>query len=295
MTIEDLEFYQTHQNDYLVGSNQFKCPLCQKIFSIKGFKQHIRKEHYNKSNAIKNSGGYNGHYLDAEFKQKCSQATKKNNRIRSIRRFGEYKTFTVTCDNPKCGKQFVVYEQEKRFLAKKHYCSLKCSHSRTSSFTLKTRQKLSTTMKNIANYLRENNPDEFQRRFGPKENNRRFTSKNERKIRDFIKSKFPEDNWTFGGHIVIDGLGITRDLYSNKLKICFEYDGVWHFKDIHGQLESKQKKDYALEKWCKINGYRLIRISESWFTEELKSNVNEVVSIIYNTTDQILKFGKEYN
>ena len=93
----------------------------------------------------------------------------------------------------------------------------------------------------------------------------------------------------------IDGLGITRDLYSNKLKICFEYDGVWHFKDIHGQLESKQKKDYALEKWCKINGYRLIRISESWFTEELKSNINEVVSIIYNTTDQVLKFGKEYN
>ena len=62
MTKEELEFYHTHQNDYYVGNNQFKCPICGKILSIKGFKQHIRKEHFNKSNGIKNSGGFNGHY-----------------------------------------------------------------------------------------------------------------------------------------------------------------------------------------------------------------------------------------
>ena len=110
-----------------------------------------------------------------------------------------------------------------------------------------------------------------------------------------MMQKFPSDGWTFGGHIVIDGLGISRDLYSNKLKICFEYDGIWHFKDIHGQLELKQKKDMALEKWCKVNGYRLIRLTESWFIEELHKDVNSIIPLIYETTDPIIKLGKEYS
>ena len=67
MTLEELEFYQSHQTDYLIGANQFECPICHRILTIKGFKQHIRKEHYNKSNSIKNSGGYNGHYSDFDY------------------------------------------------------------------------------------------------------------------------------------------------------------------------------------------------------------------------------------
>ena len=74
-------------------------------------------------------------------------------------------------------------------------------------------------------------------------NNRHFTSKNEVLIRDYFINNFPEDEWTFGGSIRMNEHQMSRDLYSNKLKICFEYDGIWHFKDIHGQLEQKQLKD----------------------------------------------------
>lgn len=56
-----------------------------------------------------------------------------------------------------------------------------------------------------------------------------------------------------------------------------------------------RKKDLALEKWCKENKYRLIRVSESWFIKELHEDINAVVSLIYKTSDQILKFGKEYH
>lgn len=290
MTLQELEFYQAHQNDYLIGLNQFKCPICGKIFSIKGFKQHIRKEHYNKSNSIKNSGGYNGHYLDVGFKQKISKATSESNKKRSIAKFGEYKNFEVKCANPLCDNHFIVCVREKMFQSKKFYCSTKCAHQRNVS----TKQKISKTLKNRAKYLKENDPVEFARCFGYKSNNRRFTSQNERLIRDFIIQNFPLDGWTFGGCLKMNGLGISRDLYSDKLKICVEYDGIWHFKDIHGQLATKQKKDNALEKWCKFNNYRLIRISESWFIEEHHKNIDDVIHLIYNTTEQILKVGKEY-
>ena len=54
MNIKELKFYQSHREDYKIKDNQYKCPICNQIFSIKAFSQHIRKEHYNKSNNIKN-------------------------------------------------------------------------------------------------------------------------------------------------------------------------------------------------------------------------------------------------
>lgn len=294
MTIEELNFYQSHRENYKIADNQFKCPICEKIFSVKAFSQHIRKEHYNKDNNIKNSGGYNGHYSDIIFKQKLSNAASKNNKNRHLINFGEFKNFKVKCANPACNNYIIVNVREKLLQNKKFYCSSKCAHQRKIIFTDEIKQKISTTIKNRANYLKENDPVEFARCFGPRCNNHRFTSQNERLIRDFIIQKFPLDGWTYGGHLVVDNLGISRDLYSNKLKICFEYDGIWHFKNIHDQLELKQKKDAALEKWCKNNNYRLIRISESWFIEDLKKDVNAIIPIIYNTTNQILKLGKEY-
>jgi hypothetical protein len=74
------------------------------------------------------------------------------------------------------------------------------------------------------------------------ENNRRFTSKNEVIIRDYFIDKFPGDEWTYGGSLKVQDELIIRDLYSPKLKICFEYDGVWHFRDIKGQLAKKTEK-----------------------------------------------------
>ncbi len=116
-----------------------------------------------------------------------------------------------------------------------------------------------------------------------------FSSKNERAIIKYFKENFPNDEWTSGGMIIQDGVRISRDMYSNKLKVCFEYDGIWHFKDIHDQLESKQHKDQLLEEWCLENDYRLIRVDELVYENE-----NQIVDLVYNNKEQIIKIGKRY-
>jgi hypothetical protein len=119
--------------------------------------------------------------------------------------------------------------------------------------------------------------------------NKIFSSKNERTICKFFKSKHPEHEWKTGGRIKYNDVGIVRDLYSDLLKICFEYDGIWHFKDIKGQLRDKQVKDKCLEEWCMANEYRLIRIDENDYID-----VNQIENLIYNTNEKIIKIGSRY-
>jgi hypothetical protein len=78
-------------------------------------------------------------------------------------------------------------------------------------------------------------------------------------------------------------------MWSDKLKICFEYDGVWHFKDIHNQLAKKQLKDALLEQWCLLNNYRLIRVDEDFYI-----NIQQIEELIYKQTDKIIKIGNRY-
>jgi hypothetical protein len=78
-------------------------------------------------------------------------------------------------------------------------------------------------------------------------------------------------------------------MWSDKLKICFEYDGIWHFEDIKGQLKIKQTKDVLLEKWCIENNYRLIRIDENFY-----ESVEQIVNLIYNNKQSVVKIGNRY-
>ena len=84
---------------------------------------------------------------------------------------------------------------------------------------------------------------------------------------------------------------MSRDLYSKKLKVCIEYDGIWHFKDIHGQLESKRIKDVALKDWCKEHSYKLIRIDEDWFSI---NKLDEIESLTYESNEQLILLGERY-
>ena len=117
---------------------------------------------------------------------------------------------------------------------------------------------------------------------------KRFNSKGEIEVREHFKHKFPNDNWTFGP-CVIDNQTLVRDMFSKKLKVCFEYDGIWHFKDIKGQLEDKQKKDLLLEKWCIQNNYRLIRIKENIYKKDKKYWLDKLEEIIYNGNEKLVK------
>ena len=117
-----------------------------------------------------------------------------------------------------------------------------------------------------------------------------FSSKNERAIVNYFKKKYTQHEWKSGGRLKLDkGMFLSRDMWSDKLKICFEYDGIWHFKDIKGQLKAKQHKDALLEKWCIQNNYRLIRIDEDVF-----KNIEQIEELIYNNTLSVIKLGDRY-
>jgi hypothetical protein len=114
-----------------------------------------------------------------------------------------------------------------------------------------------------------------------------FSSKREREIVNYFKYKYP-GIWTTGFVKKFKSEILNCDMYSEKLKICFEYDGIWHFKDIKGQLERKKNKDKLLEEWCIKNEYRLIRIDE-----EEKLSFEEIEKL-FNKPDLIIKIGKRY-
>lgn len=117
-----------------------------------------------------------------------------------------------------------------------------------------------------------------------------FSSKIEREIVLFFKENYPEDKWKSGGRLKLNKEEtLSRDMWSDKLKICFEYDGIWHFKDIHGQLFRKQLKDKLLEQWCVDNNYRLIRVDEDFY-----KNIEQVKDLIYVCQEQVIKIGNRY-
>lgn len=117
-----------------------------------------------------------------------------------------------------------------------------------------------------------------------------FSSKTEREIVKHFKEKFSSDEWKSGGRLKLDeNVFLSRDLWSDKLKICFEYDGIWHFKDIKGQLKMKQHKDTLLEEWCLKNNYRLVRIDENWF-----QSIDQIELLVYNNNQQVVKIGNRY-
>jgi len=78
-------------------------------------------------------------------------------------------------------------------------------------------------------------------------------------------------------------------LFSKSLKVIIEYDGAWHFKDIHGQLADKQMKDRELEKWCFENNWRLIRIKEDIYKLNRQFWTRELVNSVYKSTDIVIK------
>lgn len=168
------------------------------------------------------------------------------------------------------------------------YCTVACSNIATKTgiyMSQETKEKHRTAAKLLwlSKEYRQKQADNNVT------NNKRFSSKSEVEARDHFKSKFPEDGWTFGGALRCEDLYITRDLYSPSLKVCIEYDGIWHFKDIHGQLEDKQAKDKALELWCIKNDWRLIRIKDEIYLNNKQGVLKELEYFAYYSQETITK------
>ena len=251
-------------------SPQCSCIICRKQYSIYGIHTHYERTHGTDEQKAKYSDGYNGHYHLEEFKDK----------LRSPR-----EEITKECEW--CRKEFtytkIVTHPERRTCSKS--CAVSIANSENPvSWTSEMREAHSIISKKLWE------DEDYAKKV--LNNNRHFTSKNEVLIRDYFIDNFSEDEWTFGGHLRIQNEGITRDLYSNKLKICFEYDGVWHFEDIHGQLAKKQLKDKLLEQWCINNKYTLVRLDEKQFNSDSIPMLRE---LFYSITEpSVIKIGDRY-
>ena len=240
------------------------CKVCEKEFlKFQDKANHVRWAHIEKTE---------------EKKKNHSEGTRKANE----KRFGRYKNEKVICSKEGCSKSVdIIYREGKK--KNKYYCSISCSNSRGKmSDELKTKisEKISQKWKEGA----------FDHITEYHSKNKIFSSKTERLIVKYFKINFPEDEWKSGGIIKYQYSRISRDMYSDKLKVCFEYDGIWHFKDINGQLEYKKDKDRKLENWCIENKYRLIRIQDGFYIDE-----NQVYDLLYKRTESILKIGNLYH
>lgn len=260
-----------------------KCHLCGKEFyNIEGrvFSNHIK--------------WYHSEEKDIE---KARENLRKELEKSNINRFGEKKNIVRKCD--KCGKEYETLmrikdgkqvpfssKKGKEIWYKHNFCSSECSHSRENQKQLWTEEKRQEQSKKI----KEKWLDEEFAKKAINNNRTIFSSKREREIVEHFRTKYKEDEWTFGPFLEVEGILLSVDLISKKLKIILEYDGVWHFENIKGQLKDKQYKDNLLEEAIKENGYRLIRIDED---ENL--DLEEIEDLIYNRDEQIIKIGDRYN
>lgn len=198
------------------------------------------------------------------------------------RKLGNYIHELVKCDKKTGCNNLINIKYRPNRRKNFYYCSRSCANSRIWNDAQK---KLHLSRFYDVNDLYGK---AFQKNQGNINNKKIFSSKNERYIVQYFKENFLKDQWKSGGSIIFN-TKMARDMWSDKLKICFEYDGIWHFKDIHGQLKDKQFKDSLLEQWCIQNNYRLIRIDEIMY-----ENIEQIIDLIYNKSDQVIKIGSRY-
>jgi very-short-patch-repair endonuclease len=110
---------------------------------------------------------------------------------------------------------------------------------------------------------------------------RYFSSKGERRLVQQIKAVFPQHRWSSGGRFKIaEGVFKSLDLYCRDLRLIVEYDGAYHWFNIHGNLASVQQKDRLLEAWCQETDWRLIRVNEATYQQypEVVSEIQRLIS-----------------
>lgn len=229
-----------------------------------------------------NLGTYRNHI---RWKHKSSKDTENyKNYINKLNdtRAKKYRKEEVISICPECNKEFknikhINPDLNTEYLEYK-YCSKSCANKQGSKYV---------DYSKISKWAKENPRGWATEDYRAKiiqEHPFIWSSKREREIITYFKEKYKDDEWTWG--IIYKKLN--PDLWSRKLKIIIEYDGIWHFKDIHGQLKRKQETDRKILKFCQDNNYRLIRIDE-----ELNIPIDVIENAVYKSSEKIELFGSK--
>jgi len=165
------------------------------------------------------------------------------------KRYGRQIIETVDC--PKCGSPFK--RKYRRIEKAKKFCSRSCANTRKHS--KKTKEKLSKAC--------WNNP-EFTKNMGKPNNNKRFSSKAERKLAETLGDKFKRHH-----QVVLDsGRRIDVDIVQREKDVWIESDGPYHFMKVHKNhnFDKSKLRDKEQNSHCLNNSILLIRVDNVKFS-----------------------------
>ena len=83
------------------------------------------------------------------------------------------------------------------------------------------------------------------------------------------------------GNIILDDNFIKSvDMLLPDNNTIIEYDGIWHFKKVteKHKFELQKKKDNLVNKYCKDNNIKLIRIKEERYHSNRKKTIQDIIT-----------------
>tara|TARA_Y100000034_G_scaffold118858_1_gene160003 strand:+ start:391 stop:1110 length:720 start_codon:yes stop_codon:yes gene_type:complete len=158
---------------------------------------------------------------------------------------------SVSC--PLCGSMFERSRRLNQIKPPKKFCSRSCANTRVHSKETKT--KLSKAC--WAN-------ESFVKHMGKVSNNRRFSSKAERKLAEMLGDKFRRHKQV----VLCTERRIDVDISHREKDIWIESDGPYHFQKIHKNhdFEKSKLRDKEQNDHCLKNNILLIRVDNSKFS-----------------------------
>jgi len=230
-----------------------KCEICGETFEKHSlYANHVRWKHKKPST------------------ENLSKAMIKN----LEKRFGKWIIETVKCFH--CDNLIEIKYREGN-KKEKYFCSRSCANKRNHS--KETKEKISkTTLKNWENdEFREKTLKQFQT-----DNNKRFSSKGEREIREKLKIVFGDNVLAHRNIKLNENLSKAVDIQIKEQNVIIEYDGIWHFKKVKEEhnFELQQMKDKLLNEYCIKNKIKLIRIKEDVYFSDKENIFLQLLSLI---------------
>ena len=195
--------------------------------------------------------------VSCQNKHQRRKFTKEQCQKRHNTRFGEYKSFTVTCD--KCNKEFEVVEREKLHPQKeKYHCSRSCANSR--EHTEESKLKTSNTIKKL---IKEGNDIGFVKKFTeskiyeitcPQCNNI-FKTKNKTQKFCSLSCSGKYNKWN--NHDKVNWSEVNKKSYQNGHNYVAGGTSKWHdYKNIRVQGTYELRACYILDRWKETSKIR---------------------------------------
>jgi len=195
-----------------------------------------------------------------------------------------------------CDKKFEVIQSRRS----RKFCGENCANKYTAeNLSDEVRLIKSIKAKKWITDFMKNEPEKFakicEKGFKVLRNrkNRYFSSKGERELFDNIKSATSLKIQTGGSFkISEDGTRKQLDIFCKETKTIVEYDGICHFKPIYGQesFDKLTRKDKLLKKWCKENGWSLIRIREEIYKKNRISWTKKMLQHIETNDSEYVEY-----